>query len=148
VESLQRRIAPHLLRRVKEDVAKDIPPKEETIIDVELTTMQKQYYRCCVVCCVLCSIYIALTIRILAQQPCPLCLSLALLDTLYRDHLSGTLFTFSFPLYSYAIPPTVHLCPHFHLKTHPTPYHTPIPTSHTIPAPILTEPSSSTITDF
>ena len=45
MESLQRRIAPHLLRRVKEDVAKDIPPKEETIIDVELTTMQKQYYR-------------------------------------------------------------------------------------------------------
>ncbi|CAE7663537.1 Chd6, partial [Symbiodinium microadriaticum] len=45
VESLQRRIAPHLLRRVKEDVAKDIPPKMETIIDVELTTMQKQYYR-------------------------------------------------------------------------------------------------------
>lgn len=45
VENLQRRLAPHLLRRVKEDVAKDIPPKEETIIDVELTTMQKQYYR-------------------------------------------------------------------------------------------------------
>eukprot|EP01035_Chromulina_nebulosa_P019284 gene19284-25143_t len=45
VESLQRRLAPHLLRRVKEDVAKDIPPKEETIIDVELTTIQKQYYR-------------------------------------------------------------------------------------------------------
>lgn len=45
VESLQRRIGPHLLRRVKEDVAKDIPPKEETIIDVELTTVQKQYYR-------------------------------------------------------------------------------------------------------
>ena len=33
------------MRRVKEDVAKDIPPKAETIIDVELTTMQKQYYR-------------------------------------------------------------------------------------------------------
>ena len=45
VEGLQKRIAPHLLRRVKEDVAKDIPPKEETIIDVELTTIQKQYYR-------------------------------------------------------------------------------------------------------
>jgi SNF2 family DNA or RNA helicase len=45
VESLQKRIAPHLLRRVKEDVAKDIPPKQETIIDVELTSMQKQYYR-------------------------------------------------------------------------------------------------------
>ena len=45
VMGLQRRIAPHLLRRVKEDVAKDIPAKEETIIDVELTTIQKQYYR-------------------------------------------------------------------------------------------------------
>lgn len=45
VESLQLRLGPHLLRRVKEDVAKDIPPKEETIIDVELTTIQKQYYR-------------------------------------------------------------------------------------------------------
>lgn len=45
VEQLQKRIAPHLLRRVKEDVARDIPPKEETIIDVELTTMQKQFYR-------------------------------------------------------------------------------------------------------
>ena len=45
VETLQRRISPHMLRRVKEDVAKDIPPKQETIIDVELTTMQKQYYR-------------------------------------------------------------------------------------------------------
>jgi SNF2-related domain len=63
VESLQRRIAPHLLRRVKEDVAKDIPPKEETIIDVELTTMQKQYYRCCSVYCVSCSIDIALRSR-------------------------------------------------------------------------------------
>ena len=45
VVSLQRRLAPHLLRRVKEDVAKDIPLKEETIIDVELTKIQKQYYR-------------------------------------------------------------------------------------------------------
>merc|ERR1711871_381889 len=45
VEGLQRRIAPHVLRRVKEDVARDIPPKEETIIDVELTSAQKQYYR-------------------------------------------------------------------------------------------------------
>jgi SNF2 family DNA or RNA helicase len=30
---------------VKEDVAKDIPAKEETVIDVELTSIQKQYYR-------------------------------------------------------------------------------------------------------
>jgi SNF2 family DNA or RNA helicase len=34
-----------MLRRVKEDVAKDIPAKEETVIDVELTSVQKQYYR-------------------------------------------------------------------------------------------------------
>lgn len=45
VESLQRIISPYMLRRVKEDVAKDIPAKEETVIDVELTSIQKQYYR-------------------------------------------------------------------------------------------------------
>lgn len=45
VEALQRKIAPYMLRRVKEDVAKDIPAKEETVIDVELTSIQKQYYR-------------------------------------------------------------------------------------------------------
>jgi len=45
VEALQREISPYMLRRVKEDVAKDIPAKEETVIDVELTSIQKQYYR-------------------------------------------------------------------------------------------------------
>jgi len=30
---------------MKEDVAKKIPPKEETVVEVELTMMQKQYYR-------------------------------------------------------------------------------------------------------
>jgi chromodomain-helicase-DNA-binding protein 7 len=45
VEALQNAIAPFMLRRVKEDVAKDIPSKEETLIDVELTSIQKQYYR-------------------------------------------------------------------------------------------------------
>jgi chromodomain-helicase-DNA-binding protein 7 len=45
VESLQKIISPYMLRRVKEDVAKDIPAKEETVIDVELTSIQKQYYR-------------------------------------------------------------------------------------------------------
>eukprot|EP00590_Aulacoseira_subarctica_P008985 CAMPEP_0172436642 /NCGR_PEP_ID=MMETSP1064-20121228/71832_1 /TAXON_ID=202472 /ORGANISM="Aulacoseira subarctica , Strain CCAP 1002/5" /LENGTH=1684 /DNA_ID=CAMNT_0013185059 /DNA_START=511 /DNA_END=5562 /DNA_ORIENTATION=- len=45
VEGLQNAIAPFMLRRVKEDVAKDIPSKEETLIDVELTSIQKQYYR-------------------------------------------------------------------------------------------------------
>ncbi|ETV98551.1 hypothetical protein, variant [Aphanomyces invadans] len=45
VMQLQRMLTPYLLRRVKEDVEKSIPPKEETIIQVELTTLQKQYYR-------------------------------------------------------------------------------------------------------
>ena len=45
VERLQQMISPFMLRRVKEDVAKDIPAKEETVIDVELTSIQKQYYR-------------------------------------------------------------------------------------------------------
>lgn len=45
VERLQRILGPYLIRRVKEDVETSIPPKEETIIDVELTTLQKKYYR-------------------------------------------------------------------------------------------------------
>lgn len=45
VEELQKLLGPYILRRVKEDVEKSIPPKEETIIAVELTTLQKQYYR-------------------------------------------------------------------------------------------------------
>ncbi|GLD91693.1 hypothetical protein PINS_up000226 [Pythium insidiosum] len=45
VVELQKLLSPYLLRRVKEDVEKSIPPKEETIISVELTTLQKQYYR-------------------------------------------------------------------------------------------------------
>ncbi|CAK4084669.1 unnamed protein product [Aphanomyces euteiches] len=45
VASLHEQLRPFMLRRVKEDVEKSIPPKEETIIDVELTTMQKKYYR-------------------------------------------------------------------------------------------------------
>lgn len=45
VEALQSMISPYMLRRVKEDVAKDIPAKEETVIDVEMTSFQKQYYR-------------------------------------------------------------------------------------------------------
>ena len=45
VEALQSTISPYMLRRVKEDVAKDIPSKEETVIDVELTSVQKAYYR-------------------------------------------------------------------------------------------------------
>jgi len=34
-----------MLRRLKEDVEKSLAPKEETIIEVELTNTQKKYYR-------------------------------------------------------------------------------------------------------
>eukprot|EP00698_Gefionella_okellyi_P020055 TRINITY_DN6248_c0_g1_i1.p1 TRINITY_DN6248_c0_g1~~TRINITY_DN6248_c0_g1_i1.p1 ORF type:complete len:1850 (-),score=436.56 TRINITY_DN6248_c0_g1_i1:95-5080(-) len=45
VEKLQQLLRPHMLRRLKEDVEKSIAPKEETIIEVELTIIQKKYYR-------------------------------------------------------------------------------------------------------
>lgn len=45
IDSLHDLIRPYILRRLKEDVEKSVPPKEETIIEVELTSVQKQYYR-------------------------------------------------------------------------------------------------------
>lgn len=45
VDELHEMIRPYILRRLKEDVEKSMPPKEETIIEVELTLSQKQYYR-------------------------------------------------------------------------------------------------------
>lgn len=45
VERLQALLKPLMLRRLKEDVEKSIPVKEETIIEVELTSIQKRYYR-------------------------------------------------------------------------------------------------------
>jgi SNF2 family DNA or RNA helicase len=45
VAQLHTLLKPYLLRRVKEDVEKSLPPKEETIIEVALTTVQKQFYR-------------------------------------------------------------------------------------------------------
>ncbi|TYZ64026.1 hypothetical protein PybrP1_003545 [[Pythium] brassicae (nom. inval.)] len=45
VAELHKMLKPYLLRRVKEDVEKSLPPKEETIIEVELTPVQKQWYR-------------------------------------------------------------------------------------------------------
>jgi SNF2 family DNA or RNA helicase len=45
VESLQLLLKPLMLRRLKEDVEKAIPVKEETIVEVELTTTQKKWYR-------------------------------------------------------------------------------------------------------
>ena len=45
IDSLHENIRPYILRRLKEDVEKSVPPKEETLIEVELTTLQKKYYR-------------------------------------------------------------------------------------------------------
>ena len=45
VDALQEIMKPYLLRRMKLDVEKNLPPKEEIIIDVELTNLQKGYYR-------------------------------------------------------------------------------------------------------
>lgn len=45
IDELHERIRPYILRRLKEDVEKSVPPKEETLIEVELTVLQKQYYR-------------------------------------------------------------------------------------------------------
>ena len=45
VDELHGLIRPYILRRLKEDVEKSVPPKEETLIEVELTSIQKRYYR-------------------------------------------------------------------------------------------------------
>ena len=45
VIDLQKVLKPMVLRRLKEDVEKSLAPKEETIIEVELTSIQKKYYR-------------------------------------------------------------------------------------------------------
>lgn len=45
VQALHKSLEPYMIRRVKEDVERSIPPKEETVIHVELTKVQKQYYR-------------------------------------------------------------------------------------------------------
>ena len=45
VERLQILLKPLMLRRLKEDVEKSIPVKEETVIEVELTKIQRAYYR-------------------------------------------------------------------------------------------------------
>jgi chromodomain-helicase-DNA-binding protein 7 len=45
IDELHESIRPYILRCLKEDVEKSVPPKEETLIEVELTVLQKQYYR-------------------------------------------------------------------------------------------------------
>lgn len=47
VSELHKVLRPYLLRRLKSDVddTLKLPPKQETIVEVELTAVQKQYYR-------------------------------------------------------------------------------------------------------
>jgi len=45
VSELHSVLRPYLLRRVKEDVEKSLPPKAETILEVTLTPIQKTYYK-------------------------------------------------------------------------------------------------------
>jgi chromodomain-helicase-DNA-binding protein 4/chromodomain-helicase-DNA-binding protein 5 len=45
VEELKKLVAPHMLRRLKKDAMKNIPPKTERMVPVELTSIQAEYYR-------------------------------------------------------------------------------------------------------
>jgi hypothetical protein len=58
VQQLQTDLQPIMLRRVKEDVEKSIPPKIETIVNVELTNLQvlcSVLPPCLVVCIAICT---------------------------------------------------------------------------------------------
>ena len=43
--NLHKELRPHLLRRVIKDVEKSLPPKIERILRVEMSPLQKQYYK-------------------------------------------------------------------------------------------------------
>ncbi|CAA2986759.1 CHD3-type chromatin-remodeling factor PICKLE [Olea europaea subsp. europaea] len=45
ISRLHKMLAPHLLRRLKKDVMKELPPKKELILRVELSSKQKEYYK-------------------------------------------------------------------------------------------------------
>lgn len=45
VQRLHQALGPHLLRRVIKDVEKSLPPKNERILRVPMTPLQKQYYK-------------------------------------------------------------------------------------------------------
>jgi chromodomain-helicase-DNA-binding protein 1 len=44
-QKLHKELEPYILRRVKKDVEKSLPAKVEQILRVEMTTIQKQYYK-------------------------------------------------------------------------------------------------------
>jgi chromodomain-helicase-DNA-binding protein 1 len=43
--SLHKELAPYLLRRTKKDVEKSLPAKVEQILRVDMTQLQKKYYK-------------------------------------------------------------------------------------------------------
>lgn len=45
VDELKKLVAPHMLRRLKKDAMKNIPPKTERMVPVELSSIQAEYYR-------------------------------------------------------------------------------------------------------
>ncbi|MES1918322.1 hypothetical protein MHBO_000304 [Bonamia ostreae] len=45
LRALQQKVNPRILRRFKETVLGKLPLKQETVVDIELTTLQKKYYR-------------------------------------------------------------------------------------------------------
>lgn len=45
MEKLHELLRPHLLRRLKADVLRTLPPKKEQMVRVELSPLQKDYYR-------------------------------------------------------------------------------------------------------
>ncbi|EMS14369.1 chromodomain-helicase-DNA-binding protein, putative [Entamoeba histolytica HM-3:IMSS] len=45
INKIHNELKPYLLRRMKKDVEKSLPPKKERILRVELSPIQKQYYR-------------------------------------------------------------------------------------------------------
>ena len=43
VDELHKKLRPHFLRRLKDEVEDEIPPLKETVIEVGLTSLQQQY---------------------------------------------------------------------------------------------------------
>ena len=45
IDKLKEILKPHFLRRMKDEVEKSIPPLQETVVDVGLTSKQQEYYK-------------------------------------------------------------------------------------------------------
>ena len=45
VSALRGKLRPHMLRRMKKDVFKDMPVKEETLVPVSLAPFQREFYQ-------------------------------------------------------------------------------------------------------